>query len=326
MRLQTVKPIDDVGSLFARDVALVNGVYVDEKLLQPRDDSHNSSAFSEKWESIDQQAEDQDEGWKRVQMNWYLTCYGYADEADLATFLRARRVVMDAGCGPGYKAAWFARLNPQALVVAMDFSDSIFVAQKRYGHLPNLIFVKGDIADTPFRDGAFDFISCDQVLHHTKNPPTTVKEFHRLLGQGALLNTYVYARKAVPRELLDEWILQQSKRLSNDEIWALSDQVTRLGQTLSGLNIQIDVPDMPALGIKGGRQDLQRFIYWNFIKCFWNDEYGFDGSRLTNFDWYSPSIAFRYSGEEFVAMLREGGFTPQFVHSEEPSHSGRFVK
>jgi len=24
----------------------------------------------------------------------------------------------------------------------------------------------------------------------------------------------------------------------------------------------------PELGIKGGKYDLQRFIYWNFLKCF----------------------------------------------------------
>lgn len=39
-------------------------------------------------------------------------------------------------------------------------------------------------------------------------------------------------------------------------------------------------------------------IYWNFIKCFWNEELGYDTSVATNFDWYSPSNAKRYSEEE----------------------------
>jgi SAM-dependent methyltransferase len=208
--------------------------------------------------------------------------------------------------------------------VAMDLTDSAFLAAKRYAHLPNLIVVKGDIADTPFRDGSFDFISCDQVLHHTDWPPDTVKEFGRILAEGGQLNTYVYAKKALPRQLLDDHLLEYAKQLSKDEIWALSDQLTQLGKTLAELEIEIDVPDMPALGIRGGRQDLQRFIYWNFVKCFWNPEHGYEASKMINFDWYAPSNAYRYSREEFVAMLGEAGFTADFLHSEEACHTGRF--
>lgn len=316
----------EANALFALPTPLVDGVFVAGDPDASEDEEHTSGAFSEKWTTLGQEAADEEEGWKRVQLRWYLTCYGYDAEQDFAAFLKTRRMILDAGCGPGYKAAWFARLNPHALVVAMDLSDSIFVAARRYESIPNMVFVKGDISDTPFRDGSFDFISCDQVLHHTDNPLATVREFHRLLKPSGQLNTYVYARKAVPRELLDDWLLEQSKRLSREEIWELSDQVTQLGKALAELDIQIDIPAMPALGIKGGRQDLQRFIYWNFIKCFWNSEYGFEGSKITNFDWYAPSTAFRYSREEFVALLSGGGFTPQFLHSEEPCHTGRFTK
>ena len=48
----------------------------------------------------------------------------------------------------GYKAAWFARLAPDSLVVCMDFSDAIFSATERYQDYPNIVFVKGDIANT----------------------------------------------------------------------------------------------------------------------------------------------------------------------------------
>lgn len=316
----------DVRVLFRTELPLVDGVFVAGRPGASEDEVHTSGAFSEKWTTLDQEPPDEEEGWKQVQLRWYLTCYGYSDEAEFEAFLKTRRVVIDAGCGPGYKAAWFARLNPDALVVAMDLSDSIFVAARRYRSVPNMVFVKGDIADTPFRDGVFDFVSCDQVLHHTDSPPATVREFHRVLAGDGLLNTYVYARKAVPRELLDEWLLQQSKRLSKEDIWELSDQVTQLGKALSEMNVTIDVPEVKALGIKGGPQDLQRFVYWNFLKCFWNPDYGYEGSRMTNFDWYAPSTAFRYSREEFEAMLREGGFTPEFLYSEEPCHTGRFRK
>ena len=38
---------------------------------------------------------------------------------------------------------------------------------------------------------------------------------------------------------------------------------------------------------------IQRFIYWNFLKCFWNEQLGKETSLVTNFDWYSPSNARR---------------------------------
>jgi len=313
-------------TLFAGALPLVDGVFVAETSVSPDYDEHTSEVFSEKWASLDQGAQDEDEGWKAFQFDWYLRCYGYSSEEELRSELNGRKLILDAGCGPGYKAAWFARLSPEAVIVAMDISESVQLAARRYADVPNLVFVRGDIASTPFRDGAFDLISCDQVLHHTISPPHTLREFARILAPGGLLNTYVYARKALPRELLDEHLRDYAKVLDRDQLWALAEQLTTLGKRLSDLNITIDVPAIPALGIHGGPQDLQRFIYWNFIKCFWNPDYGFDASRLTNFDWYAPSIAYRYSRDEFTKMLTDAGFTAEFLHSEEACHTGRFRK
>lgn len=312
--------------LFARALPCEDGAWIAAAAPDGSDNEvHTNEAFSEKWLTLEQDPEDT-EGWKQFQYEWYLRCYGYADEAAFVDFLKTRSVILDAGCGPGYKAAWLARLAPHATVVAMDLTDAARLAARRYAGVPNLIAVKGDIADTPFKDATFDFISCDQVLHHTDCPPDTVKEFARILTADGQLNTYVYAKKALPRQLLDDHLLEYAKQLSKDEIWALSDQLTQLGKTLSELNIEIEVPDMPALGIKGGKQDLQRFVYWNFVKCFWNPEHGYEASKMINFDWYAPSNAFRYSRDEFVAMLAGAGFQPDFLHSEEACHTGRFTR
>jgi SAM-dependent methyltransferase len=318
-------PTASVKNLFCEAPSIFKGVYVANVSTSSENERQTSAAFSEKWSKLKQETSDE-EAWKKFQFKWYLDCYGYATERDLATALSLRNVILDAGCGPGYKAAWFARLNPNALVIAMDLSDSIFLAAERYAHIPNMIFIRGDIADTPFRNEIIDFISCDQVLHHTEDPPATVSEFQRILVPNGLLNTYVYAKKALPRELLDEHLRNYSKKLTSTELWEMSDQLTQLGRTLAELEVTIDVPDIPSLGIRGGSQDLQRFIYWNFIKCFWNPEHGFDASKLINYDWYAPSTAYRYSAGEFQAMLAQGGFTPQYLRSEEACHTGRFIK
>ena len=145
--------------LFARTLPLRDGVWLAAEEPDGSDNErHTNQAFSEKWLTLEQESEDT-EGWKRFQYDWYLRCYGQRSEEEFAAFLRTRRLILDAGCGPGYKAAWFARLAPQATVVAMDLTDSAYLAARRYSDLPNLVVVKGDIADTPFRDGTFDFIS-----------------------------------------------------------------------------------------------------------------------------------------------------------------------
>ena len=72
--------------------------------------------------------------------------------------------------------------------------------------------------------------------------------------------------------------------------------------------------------------DLQRFIYWNFIKCFWNEELGYTASLSTNFDWYSPVNAKRFSREEVKADLAAAALAIDFFHEEEACYSGRFVK
>lgn len=316
---------DAVTRIFRQKLPVVRGVYIATPEEAFENQTHTNEAFSEKWGAYNQQQDDR-EAWKLAQFEWYLRLYGFANEHELAAFIARKSVILDAGCGLGYKAAWFARMNRRAVVVAMDYSDAIFLARDRYGNEPNIVFVKGDIAAMPLRDAVVDFINCDQVLHHTESPPRTLGEFNRILAKDGVLNTYVYSKKGLPRELLDEHFRQYSKSLTKEQIWALSEQLTVLGKTLSDLRITIDVPDIPALDIKGGKQDLQRFIYWNFLKCFWNAEHGFESSVAVNFDWYSPSNAFRYTREEFVEMLRGVGFAAKYLHSEEACHTGRFHK
>ena len=136
----------------------------------------------------------------------------------------------------------------------------------------------------------------------------------------------MYAKKALPRELLDEHFRIYCKDLSNNELWDMSKKLTDLGKTLSELDIKINVPDIPQMNIKGGEYDIQRFIYWNFIKCFWNEKLGLESSVSTNYDWYAPSNAERYTKDEFLSMISNCGLSTTYIHSEEACHSGRFEK
>ena len=79
------------------------------------------------------------------------------------------------------------------------------------------------------------------------------------------------------------------------------------------------------MGIKAGQYDIQRFIYWNFLKCYWNPDWGFELSKITNYDWYAPSNAKRFSEEEVKLLISQNNLAIKFWHEEEACYSGRFA-
>lgn len=281
-----------------------------------------NEAFSEKWERYEHSEEK--ERLYEFQRRWYLKLYGFADEEALRAKLAGFSVIFDAGCGLGYKAAWFAMLAPHALVIGMDFSDAARQAAEIYSDVPNLVFVRGDIADTGFVAGSVDYVSCDQVIMHTEDPERTFTELTRIASREGEVACYFYAKKALPRELLDDYFRTHCREVTSDQLWEMSEQLTELGRRLSALNVSIDAPDIPLLGIKGGPIDIQRFVYWNFLKCFWNEELGKETSIVTNFDWYSPSNARRFSEAEVRGIVEANAMKVVSFHVEEAAYSGRF--
>ena len=193
-------------------------------------------------------------------------------------------------------------------------------------NLPNLLFIRGDLNVLPVQDAVADYISCDQVIHHTSSPRKTFQLLCKKLKQDGEISCYVYRKKALPRELLDNHFRTKSQTMTKDELMEMSRQLTELGKRLDALNVDFDCPDIHALGIKGGRFTVQRFIYWNFLKCFWNPELGEEISTLCNFDWYAPSQAERYSREEYLEWVYENKLSIIHFHEEEACFSGRFKK
>ncbi len=287
-----------------------------------------ADSFSFKWKNLDAASEAYRKA-DQFQREWFLKLYGYSDEADLRATVSRRRVILDAGCGKGYKAAWMAEMAPEALVLGVDISDSVRGAAEHYAHLPNLAFIQADLGTMPFlADGACDYVYCDQVIMHTTDPEATFRELCRVTGPGGEVLTYVYRKKALPRELLDDHFRLHTHDISHDDMMEFSRQLTELGKLLEDNfgDRPLDFPAIPMLGIEAGKMSVQRFLYWNFLKCFWNPTLGHDVSTLTNFDWYSPSQARRYTKEEFLGWISSNGLGTAHFHQEEACYSGRFLK
>lgn len=315
----------ELKSLFESAIETNNNIITQKSAAgEAFNQSQTKDIFSDKWKQVEQM--ESREKLYQTQFDWFLTLYGFENEQALVNFLADKKFILDAGCGLGYKSAWFAELAPHATVIGVDISDAAYIAAKNYEHLSNLYFLKGDIADTGLKADSIDFVVCDQVIMHTEKPHETFRHLAEITKKGGEFACYVYAKKALPRELVDDSFRNQTHEISSEEMWEFSEQLTELGKRLSELNVSFESPDIPLLGIKGGKYDIQRFIYWNFLKCFWNEEWGFEMSKATNYDWYAPSNAKRYSREEFEQMIAENNLKVSYFHQEEACYSGRFGK
>jgi SAM-dependent methyltransferase len=242
------------------------------------------------------------------QFAWYDERFGWGDEAGLAEQLAGCSSILDAGCGVGYDADRYARLAPHADVVGFDLSDSVAIAQRDFGDRPNLTFLQGDIMAPPFAPGSFDFVVADQVIHHTPDCAGAFAKLAALVAPGGQLSVYVYRRKGLLRELADDHVRARTTEMSIDECMEFSRQVTELGRELSRLDATITLEHgIPLLGIPPGEHDVQRLVYWHFLKCWFNEEAGEHQSVLTNFDWYHPAHASRHTEEEVRGWCRAAG-------------------
>jgi arsenite methyltransferase len=232
---------------------------------------------------------------------WLLDRYGFDDVEAMREFFASCGTVLDAGCGSGFSASlWLAPewSRGTAAWTGVDISAAVDVARERLAGIESLSFLRADILDLPFPEETFGAIFSEGVLHHTPSTERALKALVPLLRPGGELLFYVYRRKAPIREFTDDYVRGLVSALPPEDAWEALKPLTALGQALAELNTEVDVPDVPLLGIEAGRYDVQRLIYWNFAKLFWNAELSFDENVHVNFDWYHPRYAHRQTEEE----------------------------
>ena len=113
-----------------------------------------------------------------------------------AAWYRGKRV-LDAGCGHGRYLAAFAALGAQ--VVGLDAGRGPEAAGVDLAD-PRLTVVQGSVLRLPFRDGAFDLVFSDGVIHHTPDPRAAYLELARVVKPGGAVYVWVYPREGAWRE------------------------------------------------------------------------------------------------------------------------------
>jgi SAM-dependent methyltransferase len=243
---------------------------------------------------------------ERFYTDWYVERYDFGDVDGLRRHLEGRQLILDAGTGTGRDAANFAKLC-SATVFGVDTAwDALDVAREQVDS-PNVAFVHADINHLPFADESFDFINCDQVIHHTPDPRATFEYLRTKLKTGGEICCYVYRKKSAIREFVDDYVRERLSQLPIDEALEVSEGFTKLGHAFAKLGATVEIEeDIDVLGIRKGTYDVQRFLHYNVMKCFWNDEFDFFTNNIVNFDWYHPLYCFRYEPEQFRAWFDDG--------------------
>ena len=100
------------------------------------------AAFSSKWKKYNKFYHQKN--WLLHQQNWFLDRFGWKNLANFNKFLKTRSKILDAGTGIGNSAKLFST-NPKSQVFAIDASESIDFAYKRYGNTSNIHFLQADI-------------------------------------------------------------------------------------------------------------------------------------------------------------------------------------
>ena len=253
-------------------------------------------AFSSKWRIYNKTYHQKK--WFDNQKKWFLTRFGWMTSKKFEKFLKTRNQILDAGTGVGNSAKLFSA-NPKSQVFAIDASESIEFAYKKYGKNKNIHFLQADIRNLPFKKKFFDFICSDQVLHHTKDTKTSFQKLTKHLKKNGVISIYVYNIKGPMREFADDYIRSHTVKMTEKECMEFSKQMAEIGKSLSTLKKKIKISkDISILKIKAGTYDVQRFFYWNFLKCWWSGDVPFDQSVATNFDWYFPKFAYRHTPKE----------------------------
>jgi SAM-dependent methyltransferase/uncharacterized protein YbaR (Trm112 family) len=285
--------------------------------LEVSEQAITNKTFSDKWTRFKQYG--LDTASSGFLQDWYCKKLGVETIEDLKAFYREKESILEVGPGSGFNTRFIAE-HSRGQVFALDISDAAFTTQGNTRHLPNCTTVQADLMEAPFPDESFDFVIADGVLHHTPNTRDAVRALYRKVRPGGQFFFYVYRKMGAARYFCDGYLREQFTRLSPEECYAACEGLTELGRELSRLNARITLTKgVPELGIPPGAHDVQRLLYYNFLKCFWNDAFDHETNNMVNFDWYHPHNAWQHTQDEVKGWLEEFGVREASFNDANPN-------
>jgi len=239
-------------------------------------------------------------------MNFLFERYTWYTRETYDRFIEGRKLILDVGSGLG-RILQCHLSKTRGEVISFEISESVDVVFNNHKDMKNVHVVQADIFNLPFpRTTRFDYIIANAVLHHTRSTQVAFSKISSLLAKDGIMDTYIYRKKGPIRELVDTYLIEHTSAISENECWEFCRAITDLGKELSKYKEPLVIgKDIPVLGIKAGSYNLQRFFFYEIMKCFWNNDIDYDFSLMTNYDWYRPKYSHRHTSDEFIDWCRD---------------------
>jgi trans-aconitate methyltransferase len=270
------------------------------------DAAQTSRSFGDKWSRNPDIAVSQTFDPNSVFQKWIVERNGWGSAAELKERLKSRQRILDAGCGNGRMTGLLASIALHAGVVGIDQAD-LAPARENTKAFPNVSFQNANLRNSLSGLGAFDFIYCQEVLHHTGDAQASFDNLVGILAPEGEIAIYVYRQKAPAREFMDDVVREKISALPYEEAMVVCRQITELGRRMAEVEQEIEVDDLPAVGIEHGRYTPQRILYNFFLKCYWNPDLSFEDNAVINYDWYHPSHCSRHTLTEVEGWFARAG-------------------
>jgi SAM-dependent methyltransferase len=256
---------------------------------------------------------------------WYLKRYGFKNIKTFKKFINNKKLILDAGCGLARDSVFFSKLNKKGKIFAIDQSKFVInYNKKKLAINKNLHFYQRDITKKLNFQKKFDFISCDQVIHHTPDIVKTIKNLIVNLKKEGSLFFFVCKQKNYFRDLVDDYIMDSFKNKSPDQLWKFATIVTKFGKAIHNLNLK-EIRTKNKI-----YKNLQEIVHYHLFRCWYNPKIPFKLSVSSNYDWFSNNP--RYSLNEIKSILNQikkkyKNIKVQRIYSDDASISVRlFLK
>ena len=199
-----------------------------------------------------------------------------------------------------------ARYAPaEAEMVGVDLTAAD-VARENLAGADRVTVLEGDMLGELSELGSFDFIYCQEVLHHTADPEARPAQFGRAAGARAASSpststaarrrcgssptiTSASAISELPYERGDGGVPRASRELGGR--WPSSVRASRC-------------PRSRCSASRRASTTCSGFVYHFFMKCFWNDELDAEANAAINFDWYHPQLVLAPHGRGVPRLVR----------------------
>ncbi len=174
------------------------------------------------------------------------------------------KLILDAGCGTGYKSLVLAEANPGSKIIGIDLSEqSLDLARKRFQHhgIESGEFQQLSIYELPKLDLEFDYINCDDVLYLVPEPVIALEAMKSVLKPQGIIRSNLHSslqRAAIFRA--QELFRLMGLMDSNPEDMEIEITLETLKALKEGVDLKMRVWNPSFEGEKGKEAVLANYL------------------------------------------------------------------